>query len=1816
MGIGDKIAGAVKAVTPGPVEDLLFGRDEAPPTPTDPAAARRMIDSVIGRQPEDLKTLALIKNAGLTSTGLTALESAGLAGLPYDEDTYSRMATGNMRVPVEPYLLADQVLGSWLAEDPRRQMLYLRETDPLNPNFLPYVVEASMTRHPGLLERFKNSVTDIVGRPIGGALELLAKPAAEVETWYGTNFVWNDIGDASLRHAMAKYSYEARLNLKDWDLSWEREARQKAYEIDNAGLKGDAAAVAFKDWVQSEDGQPKVSAYVADLFGQIAFDPLWFVPTKWIGAGGKASVKALTGTEDVSKLARLGTAAGRSYAGERSVRDLVKLSEINYVERKLAPAGARGSLLYLTERNPDRLADAALNKTASVLSGPLYNAKDPYERLRILALYDEAIRTGKVEGDAAALFGANLLDDPVLAEMHVHVRQAAVNLTDEAATTGNTKKVKGLLSGLIEGIQKNPEYIQTPAEEQSFLLLNHVLGNVRSVVREGQQAIFPKWFTQRYLPIVAAQKMAMGVFTLSRPGFVMLNLANNFFTYMWHAAGHPKTGLEIFGRSFRSELSTVSKGGGHLPDYFRNLARAADIDPVAVERTVVGNVSHQDVLGQKTGYPFRLDDETVDVQDAIAKAKKAVAQPLKDMNPRRFRDLVALPVTAAGRVDRMTRRASFYYNLKEQLYLGTASADLLTRGIPGKVGGLLPDVKGDLINAGVPGDQAEFAARALHGRMYAYLKDGGSLGDTAALRKAYLSAANELLKDTKAARLDAFDLGMRFMQRQGYSQEQALLALSDLEEPMTRLQKVFQDADNVPFEQTKARIDQIADEYWTFDRLQAEMTKTDPVIRPGNDYSKQLSLTEEGIRADLADQLMHLERFLGTKAPSWQGNAARMRVVLSTAREFSVGRLNRLAELRRFYINSLAEGVEKKALAGQIRQRWSDYFEFVDEAQLNLFNLVKAEISKVDVTQLEPLEKWYRGLLNTQKRHRDIISEATQLGTPEAWADAGKQVQQVYRKEADRRAANFGWDPNEEARNLGYTRPSAPLTRQVDEFMDFVKSRLGQEMAKEMPEAYVNGMRRVMAQHALTVAKNGPDLARQLVANARFKTDFVMLNYNNQYGLDNVFQSVFPYEFFPTRTAANWTMRTMRQPGFGALLAKSLLLPQQYASDYGLPDRLAYRVPVPIPGLDNFLENVPIIGDRVKNAEFGPVYWIDPLAVLFPMTNFRDTFVDEKKRSTPAGITLDWMEQNTPLSLSPFAKIVGGFTGALDRDAWTNSLFSGGPFGVPLSTYARGAMAWIQTGAPEGVPDEEKENYSSKGYFSNNFLAKVIGLAPNRYSTYRTERALASLVASGDLEADEAWDALYTQEGPAWERARKAADSEKFLADFTGWLGFRVVGAQEGELIRLGQRALYSKAAAEGRLEEFFDKYPEYELQQVATKGLSDPAARQEMMDNQFYFRDLEALVNKPYRQALDQIQLQLEQLRRRPVILETDKEQEKYLLDEIQAIREEQDGIRAQLDRAYPNRTKEKSLNIPPRERALSEVANAYFEIRLQDGETFDDLEARQSRFLDQFPAKTSADSEQDWQGIFIAYQTTQAKYNLQINRAYDKGEFDKAERLRADKERDLRTLHGIAASRITRYDMELYLAGFERILTPAEQEWEQANSLFDLWMSYVSDSSPLTSRQKAAVSAYFRQDPLLRKHYNAATLDLRALNGDQLLALARRREIKSHYNSLTTNAAKIDYMKAVAAEYNEANALLGLPPIEILDYRPAPPDIAFRDVSDAESEFGSLDNVLDYPERPSEGPPTGFTDITSRALSRAEGGLRVEDVARYVDPMVQRGY
>jgi len=1799
VGIKDFIRGATEQLaklTPDPAEDLLFGKKRGPATPTNDQQARDLIDATIGREPDDAKLVNDLYTLGLTTRLISAIDdrTEGLfTGGPYDPDTRARWASGQIKDIPDPYTIADMDLQRLFQDNPRMSLLYAREFDPQNSELMPYLVESQTKRHGGLLSTFKNVVSDIAGRPIGGALELLGKPAKWAETEYGTRFVWNDIPDASLRRTMAKYTYEARLNFRDWNGSWERRARLKAEDIENQGLRGDAASSAFEDWIRAE-GNPGAAAAVTDLISQMALDPLWLVPGDAIFRGAGAGIRGVSGVEKgkgLSRLFRLGSVlSARSTFGFDSIREVINADELSYRTAQIATPGLRGSMLWLFEKTPARFGDSVSRETALLLSGPLSRAQSLDEQIDVLAQFNEAMSTGRVAGKAIDYFGASLFDSPIIAKFQSQL----------SAMPG-----RQAVEGVLEGLTRHPEIATMPTNELNTLLIKHVEDSARALATEAQNAIYPQWFTRRWLPMVAWQKMTMGVFTLSRPGFVLLNLGNNLFTYMWQAARHPADAVQIFKHSIGAEL-----GSKELPAQFRSLAEAAGLDPVSIERTIAGNVTRQELLGQLPGQAFRLDDEYLDIKRAKAMASQSLAKPLQDLAPFRFRDLLSWPVLAASRLDRATRRATFYQSLNEQLNLGTARNHVID--------GVIPALRDRLIGTGMDADLAQRWEDHMITSIRSYLhSSGGTLADPDKLRAAWMAGVNDLVAENPRGYVSAYNYGMRFATERGIGEVGATYWMRDLDPVIKRVHDdVISQIGTVDVPTLLNRLDNIADEYWTYDNIAANATKTAPVLRPSTDYSTALALTEAGIREDMIDAVKHIDRLAARVLPDWTGNAFARRKILGSADNMIQARLKKLAEIRRKKMEALSAGAANtETWRAREAQLWDEYRDITRETQIDFFNAVRSELGAVDQATLKQVEDWYATMLKTQQQHKKIVDLARETDTPEAWTRAGEKVSNLYAQAAERRANIFQVAANEVERNMGYTRPSAPLVRQVEDYLEFVKTNLPTDIATALRggESLTGNpsAREILQRAAEEVAERGPDIARQLVANARAKTDFVMLDYDNQIGLDSALQMFFPYEFFPTRTAFNWGIRVARTPGAGGALALAIMNPAEYGERYGMPERLKYKIPIPMPFLQDWLRGMPVIGGKIENADFANLYWVDPLSYMFPLTGFRDQFDDEAKTGVGLGGIADYFEQNTPLGISPYSKIIGGYTGFLNRDAWTNSLFNGGPFGIPMSAYGAAAGKWLQTGDGSDVPDEEKDLFSQVGYFSRGFLAQILGMNGNRFDNYRRERALSSLEAEGKITNDESLEALRTHKGPAWRMAVKAAESEKFLADFTGWLGFRTTGSLKGEQIRLGEKAQYNKAAAEGRLEEFFESYPWYQTYNIAVRGISDPKERQKELETQLYYRDIENLVDAPYQRTLDELELRITSIRMKDSLTESDVEQIKFYNDQVGSIRNEQRTIREMVGRAYPNRNVEPSLLRPPKERALSQVAERWYNLRQGEGdgvasdETYEDFLARRESFLRGFPAKQDGESEDDWQALFVTYQTTLAKYNLLINKAYNEGDFDRGEQLREEREAMLEAIHEQSVSRVTRYDVEQYLAQFQRRLTPAEVEFNDASAMFDMWMALVSDSSPLSDRQQAAVSAYFRAQPLLQKHYNASVLDLRSLNGDQLIALARRREIKNHYNSLGTDDAKIDYMRSVAAEYNEANAILGLPPVTIIDVRPEPPNLSFRDPYMAQGDFSGGRDFEDF-------LAGGTDDIQDdRPMQMSE-----EDILRYVDAAISRGY
>jgi len=479
---------------------------------------------------------------------------------------------------------------------------------------------------------------------------------------------------------------------------------------------------------------------------------------------------------------------------------------------------------------------------------------------------------------------------------------------------------------------------------------------------------------------------------------------------------------------------------------------------------------------------------------------------------------------------------------------------------------------------------------------------------------------------------------------------------------------------------------------------------------------------------------------------------------------------------------------------------------------------------------------------------------------------------------------------------------------------------------------------------------------------------------------------------------------------------------------------------------------------------------------------------------------------------------------------------------------------FVFTGDTEAIPKDQQDMYATTGHFGPSWLRDLLGLDNTQFDDYRAERALASLVATGELipgaskeeQLQKAWIAMDAHKGPEWKRAVQSSHSETNLRQLTSWIGFPfgdIVGVNEGEMIWFGLKGLYGEASRQGKLDEFFKKYPEFELRSAAVKGLDNPEERQKAVDTELYYQGVDQYVNAPFEQAvadLDGQQLRLQQMDQTPEV----RDQLAIIEAEQRSIKDEQQKRRDTLDRAFPFREDEPSINRDPRERALSDIRSQWYDLQREDGETTDAVDFRREQFLQQFPSTPdAAQYENTWQELTVQFMLTRIQASQDTEHAYQSDDFDKVTKIKDQRDAMLTAIHEQAAKMISRQDVELYLASFMWPKSQAQQEFEQADALKDLWFTLTGSGSPFTGREKGAISAYFRSLPVMQHYFPVETLDLADLSLAQRMALMQRKNFWKNYYSIQSSATQLDYARQMKPVLDQANELLGMPPLQLVD-------------------------------------------------------------------------
>lgn len=297
-------------------------------------------------------------------------------------------------------------------------------------------------------------------------------------------------------------------------------------------------------------------------------------------------------------------------------------------------------------------------------------------------------------------------------------------------------------------------------------------------------------------------------------------------------------------------------------------------------------------------------------------------------------------------------------------------------------------------------------------------------------------------------------------------------------------------------------------------------------------------------------------------------------------------------------------------------------------------------------------------------------------------------------------------------------------------------------------------------------------------------TDFSMLDYNNQRGFERYAQFVFPYEYWPTRTAWHWAERAIAKPGAveGAYNLYEMQqdwqeeVNQKYVAQIQEQLNSANLTDQQRADLEEKLKNanviagrmrklvipVPFLNDLTKAAGlegvFNPEIAFDPYAAMFPIANWAIDYTDYSgEPNNIFGKAWQAVSQG-PLSPNPIGKTVLSLAGVLpERDeAFDWMRRAGSPALIPLGFGGAGQAIyrWFSLGDEGPIAKlEDATGINVRDFFFENgygapgvlkYLAsEITGSDPKdskNWELYGTSRTLASLAAEDkrlvDLEAE------------------------------------------------------------------------------------------------------------------------------------------------------------------------------------------------------------------------------------------------------------------------------------------------------------------------------------------------------------------------------------------------------------------------------------------------------------------------------------------------
>jgi hypothetical protein len=357
------------------------------------------------------------------------------------------------------------------------------------------------------------------------------------------------------------------------------------------------------------------------------------------------------------------------------------------------------------------------------------------------------------------------------------------------------------------------------------------------------------------------------------------------------------------------------------------------------------------------------------------------------------------------------------------------------------------------------------------------------------------------------------------------------------------------------------------------------------------------------------------------------------------------------------------------------------------------------------------------------------------------------------------------------------------------------------------------------------------DLKMGALRHGEQRRDFALLNYSRRYGWDNLAQTAYPYEFWYTRSALKWAMLALDKPAILANYARLRNMMYEMDKQEGFPRRLMGKMKIPLPF------SVPWLGNGI---------YVDPLRQFFPMANIIRPFEAASEKATEveraAEYTVMEMVADGQISEKEATTAMTTHTGQVWQDAMAKAAGDvegelANPFdfvqamvgtSLPLSwgrNLAAGKENWMSELPATRLIKSVTSLVKPGGVNIEAPFRKALGLPVdgNEFWGYYVDRELANMAALGEVEVQEALDAMMTRQGDAYTKALSRVGKYQAARNIFGsvFLDFFPEGEQRQRSLMLE----FSKAAEAGKLTDFFDKYPEYEARMLQN-SFDDPEER------------------------------------------------------------------------------------------------------------------------------------------------------------------------------------------------------------------------------------------------------------------------------------------------------------------------------------------------------------------------------------------------------